>query len=317
MNIHRIIKISIISLLSLVVLIIIGAVALVTFVNPNTFKPLITKAVYESTDRKLAIDGDISWKLWPNIGLQIEKLSLSNPEGYTPTNMLNVSKAILSVELIPLLEHNVIIDNIIIDGLNVGLIKKGASNNWTFKQTPASQSKAVSDNKENSANKPMKLELSKFILTHTTFSYNDMDKNKQYSIKDFSFNLEKEYGGQISVDPDKQNITLNKIKFDFDSIINGRLNFVANNFDKLTYQGDMDIDKFSVTKLANKLNQPIAALNGKELFNQVALKTVFKGDLNSIVLDGLNFNLSDIVKGILNIKIDNFSNPTYSGDVKL
>src|SRR6185437_4039733 len=212
--------------------------------------------------------------------------------------------------------RNVIIDNIIIDGLNVGLIKKGGSNNWTFKQsvTPTSSS----NNKDTTAaNKPMQLELSKFILTHTTFSYNDMDKNKQYSIKDFAFNLEKEYGGQISVASEKQKITLNKIKFDFDSIINGRLSFVANNFDKLTYQGDMDIDKFSVAKLTNKLNQPIAALKDKDLFNQVAIKTIFKGDLNSIVLDGFNFNLSDIVKGLLNIKVDNFSNPTYSGDVKL
>lgn len=313
MSTRRIIKISAIGILSLAGLIVIGAVALVTFVNPNTFKPLISKSVYESTGRKLAIDGNISWKLWPGIGLKIEKLSLSNPEGFTPVNMLDVSQATISVELMPLLNHNLIIDNIIIDGLTVGLIKKGGLNNWTFTpitpQTPA--------NKEEAAQKPMQLELNKFILTHSTFSYNDMDKNKQYNVKDFSFKLQTDHGGEISFDQEKQNIILKKVELSFDDIINAKLNFLANNFDKLTYQGDVDIDKFSVGKLTNKLNQPVAALNGKDLFNQVALSTAFKGDLNSIIIDGFKFNLSDIVKGVLNIKVNNFTNPAYSGDINL
>lgn len=312
MNMRRIIKISGIGILSLVVVVIMAAIALVTFVNPNTFKPIISKAVYESTGRKLAIDGNISWKIWPKIGLNIEKLSLSNPDGFTPANMLDVSQATVSVELMPLLNHNVIIDNIIVDGLNVGLIKKGSLNNWTF--TPITLPSAV---KEETAKKPLQLELNKFILTHTTFAYTDMDKNKQYSIKDFAFRLETDLGGTMSIDQDNQKITFKKVEFNFDDIIKAKLNFLANNFDKLAYQGDVDIDKFSVARLANKLNQPVAALEGKDLFNQVALDMAFKGGLNSIDIDGLKFNLSDVIKGLLNIKVDNFSDPTYSGDIKL
>ncbi|MCC2625353.1 MAG: hypothetical protein K0R14_1226 [Burkholderiales bacterium] len=314
MNIRRITKISLISLSAVFGLIIAGAVALVTFVNPNSFKPLIIKAVNESTQRKLAIDGNISWKLWPNIGLQIEKLSLSNPEGYTPVKMLDVNSATVSVELMPLLARNVVIDSIIVDGLNIGLIKKADSNNWTFKSAANPDSGSTS---AAHANKPMQLELSKFILTNTTFSYNDMTTNKQYSIKDFAFSLEKEFGGQISVDPDSQKITLNKVKIDFDNILNGKFSFVANNFDKLAYQGDVNINKLSVPALANKLNQPIAILKGSNLFNQVAFSVAFKGDLNSIVLNGFNFNLSDMFKGVVNVQVNNFANPAYNGDIKL
>ncbi|MCC2644738.1 MAG: hypothetical protein K0R94_516 [Burkholderiales bacterium] len=313
MNIRRMVKISMISLATMVILVIAGAILLVNLINPNTFKPMIANAVHDSTGRNLAINGNISWKLWPNIGFQIEKLSLSNPDGHTATNMIEVSTATLTVQLMPLLDRNIIIDSIIIDGLNIGLIKKNGLNNWTFKPL----SGLPTSTNEATANKSMQLRLNKFSLIHSTFSYVDMDINKRYNIKDFSLKLETEYGGEISLNQDKQKISLDKIRFDFDNIMNGRLNFVLDNFDKPIYKGDLDIDKFSLTRLINKLNLPFKAMNSKDLFDKVAISTVFNGDLNSIVLSKFNFNLSDAVKGLLNIKVNDFSNPSYAGDIKV
>lgn len=63
------------------------ALALV-LVDPNDYRDDIEQQVSEITGRSFAIGGDIGWSIWPGIGFELNNVTLSNPEGFTPENLL-------------------------------------------------------------------------------------------------------------------------------------------------------------------------------------------------------------------------------------
>lgn len=92
----------IVGLLLLVVLVLVGVV---TFINPNDFKPVITQEVKKITGRDLVINGDITWNLFPSLGLSVEQLSLKNPAGFAEPDLVRFERADVSVSVLPLLSQ--------------------------------------------------------------------------------------------------------------------------------------------------------------------------------------------------------------------
>ena len=109
------------TILSLVVLIIISVIALTQFVNPNQFKPLIIQQVEKSTGQTLVINGDLHWHFLPSLGLTVNDIALQNPVGFNAPNLLTVTKAQLSVEIMPLLSRKLVLGNIAIDQPNIDI----------------------------------------------------------------------------------------------------------------------------------------------------------------------------------------------------
>lgn len=99
-------------LLGLLLLVVVAIGAIIAFINPNDFKPLIADEVKKTTGRELVIDGDISWRFWPSLGLSVEQLAFKNPQGFAEPDMLKLDKAELSVAVMPLLS----------DTLDIGLV---------------------------------------------------------------------------------------------------------------------------------------------------------------------------------------------------
>ncbi|WP_188009333.1 AsmA family protein [Grimontia hollisae] len=99
-------------LLGLLLLVVVAVGAIIAFINPNDFKPLIANEVKKTTGRELVIDGDISWRFWPSLGLSVEQLAFKNPQGFAEPDMLKLDKAELSVAVMPLLS----------DTLDIGLV---------------------------------------------------------------------------------------------------------------------------------------------------------------------------------------------------
>jgi hypothetical protein len=73
----KILKYALYALGGLVVLVIAAVVIITATFDPNQYKPQIIKAVKDKTGRTLAIDGDIKLKLFPKIGAQVGKVTLS------------------------------------------------------------------------------------------------------------------------------------------------------------------------------------------------------------------------------------------------
>ncbi|SMY35797.1 putative assembly protein [Photobacterium malacitanum] len=117
-------------LLGLILLVVIGIGALVTFVNPNQFKPLLTEQVKKMTGRDLVIKGDISWRFFPTLGLSVGETAFRNPTGFAQPNLVQFKQADLSVSVLPLLSQQLDIGDMRLEGAHVFVqtLKNGVTN---------------------------------------------------------------------------------------------------------------------------------------------------------------------------------------------
>jgi len=146
-------------IVAVIVVIVGAATALVLFVNPNQFKPLIVEQVKKQTGLDLVIEGDIGWQFFPSIGFDIGKTELKNPQGFTSPNMFKVDSVGVDVSVMPLFDKQLKIGNVQLDGAEINLetLKDGRSNldSLAKAQTePASTTEANSGSPDNSASSP-------------------------------------------------------------------------------------------------------------------------------------------------------------------
>ncbi len=100
----------------LVALLATAAIALLLLVDPNQFKGEIARVVKESKQRTLTIQGDLKLTLFPHLGIDLGKTSLSAHNSDEP--FASVESAKVSVALLPLLKKQLLIDHVQISGVN-------------------------------------------------------------------------------------------------------------------------------------------------------------------------------------------------------
>ncbi|MGF1720219.1 AsmA family protein [Vibrio kyushuensis] len=110
--------------------IIVAIAALVFFVNPNQFKPLIVDQAKQNTGLDLVIEGDISWQFFPSIGFELGKTALKNPQGFSQPNLFKVESIGIDVSVMPLFSQQLEIGNVTLDGAEFYLetLKSGVRN---------------------------------------------------------------------------------------------------------------------------------------------------------------------------------------------
>lgn len=119
-------------LAALVLLLVAAVVAVVVLVDPNDYKDEIAQVVEQQTGRQLAVNGDIDLTFFPWLGLQLGEAQLSDAPGFGDQPFVQLEGARLAVAVWPLLkERRLVLDKIVIDGLNVRLIRNAQGRgNW-------------------------------------------------------------------------------------------------------------------------------------------------------------------------------------------
>lgn len=88
-------------LVLLVVVIALAVAALFMFADPNKLKPVLTSEVLQRTGYKVVIDGDLSWSIYPKVGVKADGLSITAPEQEAPfLNLKRVNFALEPMQLI-------------------------------------------------------------------------------------------------------------------------------------------------------------------------------------------------------------------------
>jgi|GEM_PF-1812276 len=106
---------------------------LVTFVSPNRFKPIIAAQMYDNTGRKLTIDGDLSWSIFPYLGIKVGHMTLSNSPDFKEKIFAEITHATVGIKLLPLLKKKIESNGIELAGVTVNLIKNSEGKaNWDF-----------------------------------------------------------------------------------------------------------------------------------------------------------------------------------------
>lgn len=179
----KILKITGIVLSTLIILILAGVVTFITFVNPNRFKPLIVEQVQKYTGRQFAMDGDLSWSLFPYLGIKVRHIRLANAPDFGSAPFAEIDGATLGVRILPLLHAQIESSGITLKGLHLTLVKHAdGKTNWED-LLPANQNQHVSSQPAKTA--ALGLAISGIDITDANISLVDEKTKQTLAIKNF------------------------------------------------------------------------------------------------------------------------------------
>src|SRR3989338_11478534 len=99
-----------------------GAIYLAATFDPNDYKEQIIRAVKESKQRDLRLDGNITLSFFPNIGANVGRVSLS--EFNSEKQFAAVDSARVSLALLPLFSGQAVVNEVALSGLQATLVKR-------------------------------------------------------------------------------------------------------------------------------------------------------------------------------------------------
>jgi len=183
---HKILKLTGIILGIIILLAIFAIICLITFVSPNRLKPVLADQVMKNTGRQLIIDGNISWTLFPVLGLKIGHSALGNPAGFNEKIFAEIANMTMAVELMPLFNRRIESSGIVLNGMKLHLIKnKNGETNWAFKIPTSSNNTKNMKASSTGKNVAMGLAISGIDVSNAAIDYSDEQTKKYYNIKNF------------------------------------------------------------------------------------------------------------------------------------
>lgn len=181
--------------------IVIAILALVLFVNPNQFKPMIIEQAKAQTGFDLVIDGDISWSFFPHLGFSIGKTQVLNPsQDFKQQQVVKFDEAALDISVLPLLEKQLNIGNVTLSGADIFIqkLKDGRSNLDIVKasaEQQAEQDPADQPQTENNepvtpaAESPWKINLAGITVNNAKLMMLDASAGSNLTLSDVNFSL--------------------------------------------------------------------------------------------------------------------------------
>jgi len=151
--------------------------------NPDTYREALKKGFYEETKLNLSIDGDISWRYWPPIAMDISRISITPDQ--SDTTLATLDSASIDIQLLPLLTGGRFSIKTVRD--------KQGKGNWEQKEIESisdaiEPSNLASDqtSKEPSSNN-LDLDILEFVINDAQITYQDLRDESHYILSVSSF----------------------------------------------------------------------------------------------------------------------------------
>jgi AsmA protein len=176
------------------VLIAVGAVVLLfaavlafiaaTF-DPNQYKADVAKLVKDKTQRTLTIEGDIRLMLFPKLGVHLGKTRFS--EFKSDKDFASLDDMRVSLEIIPLLSKQIVVDEIQLDGLRAGLVKhEDGKTNIDDLLGGEKKEEAPKPAEPKAEEGPIKLAVDGVRISKAALSWKDEAAGAEYAVSDFN-----------------------------------------------------------------------------------------------------------------------------------
>ncbi len=134
-----------VSLLTIILMVLTAALTVPVLVPVDEYKTAALQWLKEATGRDVTVEGGIRFSLLPNIALQLEEVTVSNPaSSYTSPYLAKIGNLELSLQLMPLFSKQIEVDALTLEKPEIWLEETASgSRNWEFKSTASS---AAQDN---------------------------------------------------------------------------------------------------------------------------------------------------------------------------
>ena len=266
------------------VLIVAAAIILPMVINPNDYKPQIIEAVKQQTGRDLAIEGDIGLSVFPKVGLNLGRTSLSNAQGFDGQSFASMDAVNIQVALMPLLDKKVEMDEIVLEGLSLNLQRnKDGRTNWDdLAKPPAEADKQAKPAKQKSSEQPQleSLVIGGIRIKDANILWQDEQNGQRYEIR--SFNL---VSGPLT-QGDPVDIELNTAFVSGKPKVDGKLSLTA------VIKADVDQATYTLTGMNFTLDATGETLPAEQLKLVLAADpVVVKLKQQAIDITGMNLSV--------------------------
>jgi len=135
--------------LFIVVVLVATALIIPQVVDPNDYREEIAKAVEENTGRKLEIGGKMELNFFPWLGINLKHVVLYNDPKFQDNRFINVDDAQVQLKVMPLLQKQIEVDIVRLDGLSLHLSRDAEGHtNWEDLQKLGGESEEKSEEKQ-------------------------------------------------------------------------------------------------------------------------------------------------------------------------
>ncbi len=172
-----------------------AAVLLYALFDEARVKEELTQRVFAQTQRKLVIDGPLKLSLWPDVGVQIGHLTLSQKGGQGQFVALDAAR--LAVAVMPLLSKRVEVRRIEADGLAINLVKhKDGSLNTD--DLGGGEKTANKPAEEKAAAQPLQFDIAGIALRNAKVDWRDDAAGKTVSLSNLDLTTGRLQGDSAS-----------------------------------------------------------------------------------------------------------------------
>lgn len=286
-----------------------AAIILPLVINTNDFKPQIEHLVYERTGRHLKIPGKLHLSVFPWLGIDIGRASLSNPPGFDSQPFASIKQAKIRLKLLPLLHEQIHIGTVSLEGLHLNLITNArGQHNWTVISKAHGQTHAqpVPQPKGTGGGSFSlnSLQVASLELNDAALTWRNVPKGTHYKVSnlhlrtgglrsgssfpvDLGFQLSSDkpamtadvhLTGQASMDMAGNQYRIRNLSVNADTSGKG----VPGGSQKITLSGDASADLKSQTASISNLQLSMAGVhvNGNVHVHPVTRDTAFTGSIN-------------------------------------
>ena len=171
-------------LLGFLVLVVVAGFVLLSRINTEGNKQAIAAAVLDATGYQLTIGGDLSLDLFPTFGLSLTDVRLKNPA--YPQELGSASQVVLRVELAPLLNRSLQVQEIIADDFHVNyFIDSDGNAIWSVNDSSSSNAPTGPDNASSSvdvAEGNTELSIDQLQIRNASVDIQDSSRGTRYRL---------------------------------------------------------------------------------------------------------------------------------------
>ncbi len=150
--------------------------------DPNRYQSQLTQTVQANTGYYLDIKGEIGWRLWPPLALEVSEASLSTSAANEPFAQIGVLD--IDVDLLPVLQQQ---DELNINDLQLRdvtltlSVNENGQTNWQVEDTDT-PSQATSDTTDTTASASITPKVQQLSLSNIQVIYRDLQSDDHYEM---------------------------------------------------------------------------------------------------------------------------------------